>query len=168
MPKQVNFAAFWQDAGASDEQLDGGTDWVTSLSANWKTGPWEIRGNLIAGDNGGSGDRSGFFWGAVVTPSIWIVPGKLDFVVRYQYAEAQEDEGIQLWSRYARRAQSMGLASVNNGRGDQHHNIYMGLSHYLCEDNLKIMAGIEYDDISSGGRDVYEGWTSYLAVRTYF
>ncbi len=141
---------------------------MTSLSGNWKAGPWDIRGNVILGDNGGSGDTSGQFWGVVVMPSIWVVPEKLDFVMRYQYAGAEEDEGIQMWSRYARRAQSVGIADVNNGRGDEHHNFYVGLNYHLCDDNLKVMAGIEYDDISSGGSDVYEGWTTYLAMRTYF
>ena len=30
------------------------------------------------------------------------------------------------------------------------------------------MAGIEYDDISSDGHHVYDGWTGFLAFRLYF
>ena len=105
----------------------------------------------------------------ISTPSIWIVPEKLDFVARYQYAGAEEDEGVRLWSRYPRRAEAVDPGvDINGGRGDEHHNFYLGLNYYVCDDNLKIMAGIEYDDLSSGGQDVYEGWTTSLAIRTYF
>lgn len=169
VPKKVNLAGFWQDADAGDEKIAGGIDWVTSLSGRWEAGPWEIMGNVIVGDNGDQSEgRDGLFWGVVIMPSIWIVPDKLDFVMRYQYQGAEEDEGIRLWGRYARRAERVGDADLNGGRGDEHHNFYAGLSYYVCEDNFKFMAGLEYDDISSGGNDVYEGWTSSLAVRIFF
>lgn len=170
VPKQVNLAGFWQDADASDEKISGGIDWVGSLAGDWKLGAWDIRANVIVGDNGDqAANRDGMFWGFVLMPSVWIVPEKLDFVARYQYQGAEEDEGIRLWSRYARRAETVDSGvDLNGGRGDEHHSFHVGLSYYLCEDNLKIMGGLEYDDISSGGDDVYEGWTTYLAVRTYF
>lgn len=70
---------------------------------------------------------------------------------------------------YAGRADadhSVGL--LNGGRGDEHHSIYGGLNYCFCGDNAKVMAGLQYDDISAGGRDVYDGWTAFLAFRTFF
>jgi hypothetical protein len=170
IPERVNLAGFWQDADTGDEKLAGGIEWAASLAGGWKAGPWDIRGNVIVGDNGDqSADRDGVFWGVTVMPSIEIVPEKLDFVTRYQYQGAEETEGIRMWSRYARRAEAMDPGiDINGGRGDAHHNFYAGLIYHVCGNNLKLMAGVEYDDISSGGEDVYEGWTGSLAVRSYF
>jgi hypothetical protein len=170
VPTRMNLAGFWQDVDATDEKLTGGMEWVTSLSGDWAAGPWTIHGNVIVGDNGDqAANRDGMFWGVVVMPSITLIPDKLDFVARYQYAGAQEDEGIRLWSRYPRRAEAVDPGvDINGGRGDEHHSIYLGLTCYICDSNLKLMTGVEYDDLSRGGRSVYEGWTASVAVRTYF
>ena len=172
VPDLVNLAGYWQNVDFGDERLAAGIDWAASLAGKWDHGPWEFRANVIVGDNGEQldSDREGAFWGVVLTPSLWIIPERLDVVMRYHYQGSEEEEGIRMWGRYARRAGVVGDADLGPtaGRGDAHHSVYLGLSTYLCGDNLKIMAGVEYDDISSGGEDVYKGWTSYLAVRTYF
>jgi hypothetical protein len=170
VPKEVNLAGFWQDVRAGQEAITGGMDWVSSLSGDWETGPWAIHGNVIVGDNGDQIPvQSGRFWGLVVMPSIPIVPEKLDFVTRYQFAQADEPQGIRLWSRYPRRAEAVDPnVSINGGRGDEHHNIYAGVNYYVCDSHLKLMTGIEYDDLSSRGQSIYQGWTFSIAARTYF
>jgi len=104
-------------------------------------------------------------------PSYWIQRNRLEAVLRYQYAQASEAEGVRLNSRYARNAGDIrqeNIASLRNGRGDQHHSIYVGLNYYFCGDNSKIMAGVEWDDLRSEGTKVYEGITYGLAYRMYF
>ena len=107
----------------------------------------------------------------VFLPTRWIIENRLEAVFRYQYAHASSPEGIRLNSRYARNAghpSQENIAALDNGRGDEHHSTYLGLNYYLCGDNSKFMAGVEWDDINSNGNDVYEGITYWLAYRMYF
>lgn len=158
--------------------------WVASLSTKTRWGKWDLLTDLVYGDNGSDYDiddkgrptsnpeREGDFWGVVIMPSYWLVEDKLETVFRYQYAEAEEKEGFRISSRYSRTAGNSydfsGPNDMSNGRGDSHHSAYLGLNYYLCEDNAKIMAGIEYDDLDSGSQDVYEGSTVWAAFRLFF
>ena len=162
---------FYQDVDPGDEVLAGGLEWASSLSVNYGNGPWELMIEGIYGDNGAQGnpEREGSFWGAVVMPSYWISKEKLEAVFRYQYEGSDNEQGIRVYSRYSRRADAReSLGMVNGGRGDEHHSAYAGLNYYLCGHNAKFMAGVQYDNISSGGDDVYEGWTGMFAFRTFF
>jgi hypothetical protein len=44
----------------------------------------------------------------------------------------------------------------------------LGINYCFCGDNLKLVSGIEYDDIKSNGRNVFRGWTASSALRMYF
>ncbi|MCP5534675.1 MAG: hypothetical protein H7A51_00400 [Akkermansiaceae bacterium] len=148
-------------------------DWAASAAISAQQGQANYMANIIYGSNrdDATRNRGGDFWGVVLMPTYWITENRLEAVFRYQYAHASESQGIQLNSRYARNA---GHASQENiptlagGRGDEHHSIYLGLNYYLCGDNSKIMAGVEWDDISSNGNDVYQGITYGLAYRMFF
>lgn len=168
---EVFLAAFYQDADLGEERLGGGIDWATSLALRLGHDRWAVRVNGILGDNGEQtvADREGSFWGLVVMPTYWLVQDRWEAVARYQYQGSSEDQGIRINSRYVRRAQSTGDAAlINGGRGDEHHSLYGGINYYLCGDNAKIMAGVQYDDITSGGDDVFDGLTGFLAFRVYF
>jgi len=170
-PTRWNLAGFYQDVDSADERLSAGIRWTGSLAALFEGERWQCRANLILGDNGerDNPDREGFFGGVVILPSWWLVPGKLEAAGRYQFQGAGEPEGIRLWSRYARRAEAAaGEIDIAGGRGDRHNSLYAGLNYYLCSENLKVMGGVQYDDISSEGSHVYSGWTSMVAVRTFF
>jgi hypothetical protein len=166
----VAFATADHD-GASDSTV--GFDWAGSAYVRIQQGAATYRANLIVGENrdDASSMRDGSFWGLVFLPTYWIVEDRLEAVFRYQYAHASSPEGIRLNSRYARNAgdeRQEDIAGLRGGRGDEHHSIYLGLNYYFCGDNSKIMAGIEWDDISSDGHDVYEGFTYSIAYRMFF
>lgn len=174
---ELLWTMFYQDVELGDDALAGGAEWATALSVTYGRGPWEILVEGIYGSNGDTGstgsrlspDQQGDFWGVVIMPSYWLVADRLEAVARYQYEGADEDSGIRLNSRYVRRADvDSDLALPNSGRGDEHHSLYAGLNYYFCGHNAKVMAGVEYDDISSDGADIYDGFTTFLGFRTYF
>jgi len=169
--KSVTLSGFYQDRSSEDEQLSGGLKWVGSLAAHVGEGPWELRGNFICGDNGQQIDeREGNFWGFVLLGSHWILQDRLEVVARYQYQGSEEAEGIRLWSRYARSADAVGDADLGSsgGRGDEHQSAYVGVNTHLKKDQLKLMLGLEYDEVTSESHLVYKGWTTYVGLRTFF
>lgn len=157
--------------GVADSRI--GFDWTTSAAVMIQQGRANMVANLIYGENrdDASRGRSGNFWGVILMPTYWITQDRLEAVFRYQYAHASEDEGIRLNSRYVRNAgdaRQENIASLRNGRGDEHHSVYLGLNYYFCGDNSKLMAGIEWEDLDSAGNDVYQGVSYSLAYRMYF
>lgn len=165
------YAAYSDNENAADDLV--GFDWVASAALRVTQGPITYRGNLIYGENrdDSTANRDGSFFGAVFLPTYWIAQDRLEAVFRYQYQHAEEDQGIRLNSRYARRAggtRNENIPSLASGRGDEHHNLYLGLNYYLCGDNSKIMAGVEWDHLESDNDSVYQGFTYAVAYRMYF
>ena len=109
-------------------------------------------------------DRLGDFWGLSIMPMRWLVEDRLKFVSRPQLQSADAPEGIRLNSRYARSAAAKGDAdlSLTGGRGDKHNNLYFGWLHA----RMKIVSGIEYDDIETTG-GIFSSWTVSSAFRMY-
>jgi hypothetical protein len=174
---ELLWTIFYQDVSLGEEALGDGLEWATSLSMRYGCGPWELLVEGIYGNNGDTtssgeakaAEQQGDFWGVVILPTRWLIKDRLEAVARYQYAGSDRDEGIRIYSRYVRRADDdSDLVLPNGGRGDEHHSLYAGLNYYFCGDNVKVMAGLQYDDIDSAGADVYDGWTTFLAFRTYF
>ena len=102
-------------------------------------------------------------------PMYWIKQEKIKLVSRYLYQKSDQIEGIKLNSRYA------GLADVRNnsidlnrGRGDAHQAFYLGLNYYFCGENLKLVSGIQHDDLKSGGSTNYRGWSIGTSFRIWF
>jgi hypothetical protein len=158
-----------------------GYKWATSFSADYERDHWGIIANLIYGDNGGPKNavarrsRQGDFWGVVIMPYYWIVEDKLQAVVRYQYAGAENSQGIRVNSRYMRRDHgpvvNANYAASGAGRGNEHHSIYAGLNYLLCDHNLKLQAGVEYDYLNTPGQGIDGDMTAttfWFAVRSYF
>jgi hypothetical protein len=152
-------------------------DWVGSLAYTAEKDRFSLLADFIYGNNGEAfnkagkprPNREGSFWAVVIMPSYYIVDNKLEAVFRYQYAHASEAQGIRMSSRYVRHAgNSAKLPAVAEGRGDEHHSAYLGLNYYLCGDNIKVMIGVEYDELSSDGVDIYEGISAWAAFRMYF
>ena len=151
--------------------MGGGLEWATSAALRITEGPLGIRFNGILGDNGDQtkAEREGSFWGFVVLPTYWLIDDKLEAVGRYQYQGSDNAQGIRLYSRYVRRADdALNIGLPNGGRGDEHHSFYTGLNYYISGNRMKIMAGIQYDDITSGGDDIYNGLSLFAAFRSYF
>ena len=171
--KELVFSAYTQNAGISEDQLARGNEWGGSAILRLHKGPWEIHSTIGTGENGANTnpDRDGGFWGLSIMPMHWLVEDKIKLVSRYQYQNADSPEGIRLNSRYARSAGARGKAdmSLTRGRGDVHHNFYLGVNYYFCGDNMKIVSGIEYDDIeTANGINVFKGWTASSAFRIFF
>jgi phosphate-selective porin OprO/OprP len=101
-------------------------------------------------------------YGAIVSPALFITD-KLQLVGRYQYAAAEAEDGIRLQSRYEREA-----PDLVSQYGDNYHAVYGGLNYYICDHNLKLMAGVELArmDQDTGGN--FESVTFLTGVRLYF
>lgn len=165
--------AFYQNTDSSDpfEVLGDGMEWGLTAAITYGRGRWQFILEGLYGSNGtqSNAQRGGHFWGVVFLPSIWVIEDKLEAVARYQYQGSEDAEGIRLNGRYARRAESSdSTVDINGGRGDQHHAYYVGLKYHFCKDNIHALIGLEYDDINSGGQDVYDGWSTLFTLRTFF
>ena len=102
-------------------------------------------------------------------PMYWIKDDKLKLVGRYLYQKADRSEGLKLNSRYVSiSGKRDSVLDVNNGRGDKHQAIYLGINYYLCGENLKIISGIQHDELKSAGTNQFRGWTVGSSIRLWF
>jgi hypothetical protein len=158
----------------SDEQQGVGYDHAATAWARFGEGPWAIRGSLIYGENRSSTPgRGGAFGGIDLLPTWWLVPEKLQFAARAEYAVAAEAEGLRLASRYARIAGEIDnedLPALARGRGDRHASLYAGLNWFIVHPHLKLMTGIEWERMenSKTGTTAYDGITGWVAMRVHF
>lgn len=151
-----------------------GYAWGSSLAAIYDDGRFGVLVNAMYGDNGGlrhnghtQARRHGDFHGFVVMPWYWVLEDRLQVVMSYAYQGSEESEGIRLNSRYIREQHDDPLVDVNNGRGDEHHSLYLGVNYHFCRDNLKLMGGISYDRLSTPDGKV-EALSYLIGLRTYF
>ena len=164
----VLFDVFWNIDTDDDSEL-ASYEWAATLGYETTVGNWDLVADLAFGDNGDTdfagADRGGNFWGVTLTGSRYIIDEKLEFVARYAYQGAEEDEGIRTNSRLFRA--DILDNDVNGGRGDSHHSIYAGLNYYFRGDKSKVLFGIEYDNLATpdGSADATTLWAAY---RTYF
>lgn len=167
---------FWislysQDSTTSEDRLAKGNDYAIAFVNRLAQGPWALHTSIGFGNNGPQDDPDleGDFGGIVVMPMYWLQEDRLKLVLRYQYEGSDEAKGIRLNSRYARVAEARDSSlDINSGRGNDHHSVYTGLNYYFCGENLKLISGIQYDDLSSAGASVYEGWTIGSSFRIWF
>ena len=146
-----------------DEQLSAGA-YRHAVAANisGKVGGATLSTDLLYGTGGESVDD---VYGFNVTPAYYIVPDKLQLVLRYQYARS-DGPALLLQERYEAPAGSGG----RGGRGDRYHALFGGLNYYLRGNQLKLMAGLEYATMRApedSGAD-YDGWTFLTGLRVSF
>lgn len=129
-----------------------GAENVVSLNYDGTNGKFRLIWDLIGGFGG---DREVF--GASIIPS-YMLTDKLELVGRYEFNSGD----AQLYSRYERR--------VADRNVDNYHSVYAGLNYYLCEHNLKLMAGVQYVNAegASAGDSGYDGVTFLTGVRLFF
>ena len=129
-----------------------------ALGSTYETKRWGTQASLIYGDNGygdptdsakNRANRQGDFYGVTVMPWYWLVKDRLQLVGRYEYAGSEESEGIRLPSRYIRGHHDDPNLQMNGGRGERYDSWYLGLNYYLCGDNAKIMAGVQYEALDT-------------------
>ncbi|MEN8771919.1 MAG: porin [Akkermansiaceae bacterium] len=149
------------DATEEEDEIFG-FDWATSLSYDKKVGDW----NLFVNGTYGRFD-AGDIYGIVVMPSTFLIEERLEAVFRYQWANST---GMQLrpGSRTHTSVRSVAEADgIRIARGDQNHSIYAGLNYHFCEDNLKLMTGVEYETLTGRVTDT-EATTLWGALRFFF
>ncbi len=101
-------------------------------------------------------------WGLVVLP-YYNITDKLQFVTKYAYMAEGREQRTQRFGE--------GAGNLQNGRSrvEDYHTFYAGLNYYICDHNLKLMAGYEYATGNEfGGGDDISSDTWMIAVRTYF
>ena len=160
-----------QDGGIDQDRLAGGNEWALSFVNRLGGESWALHSTLAFGDNGTQSkiERAGSFGGGVLMPMYWIKKDKLKLVARYLYQQSNQVEGLKLNSRYGPLADTRDTSiDLNNGRGDKHHGLYLGLNYYLCGENLKLVSGIQHDDLSSNGSTQYRGWSIGSSFRIWF
>ncbi len=138
-------------------------DWAGSVTYTRQFGAVNVMANATMSD---ARDRDPY--GFVVLPSFFILENKLEAAFRYQYAGVDSDIGVprSSGSRGLRRAalEEIGVT----GNGDEYQAFYAGLNYYIAGDNLKLMTGVEYEDISGVDALELEGVTFWAALRAYF
>lgn len=172
--KHWEIVADWIQArnhGPGDGRL--GYAWAGSLSIAYERKRGGVVLNLVHGDNGGSRDgnprtrRQGDFSGFVVMPWFWLKADVLQFVVQAQLQHAEESEGIRLGSRYLRALDDVPGFDVENGYGDRHKSLYLGLNWHPWGGRTKIMGGLLAESLHTVRAPV-EATTQFLALRTVF
>ncbi|MGC6456331.1 MAG: hypothetical protein ACON46_07375 [Coraliomargaritaceae bacterium] len=161
-------SAYYQDGEMGQDRLARGNETGFAWVARLADGPWAFHATLGFGDNGSqkNPDQEGGFWGAVLMPMYWLVEDQQKLVFRYQYQSADEAEGIRLNNRYARMAAADDESlDLNSRRGDTHHNFYLGYNYYFCGEQLKLVSGIQWDELRSDGDVFYRGWTLGTSLR---
>jgi hypothetical protein len=180
---RLGFEFLYNSANRATNALPGSDDnlipykWATTFSAEYAFADSAgINAELFYGDNGnidqrvgpdGSMERQGGFGGVVVTPYYWIIPAKLQAVGQFMYAASEENQGIRANSRYLRAANG---GATNSGRGDELMSIYGGLNWLICGDNLKLQAGVQYENLQTPnvGRGEASAVSYLLGFRSFF
>ena len=160
-----------QEGSITEDRLAGGSDWALSLVNRMGNGPWALHSTLAWGNNGDqtSPNREGEFGGIVLMPMYWLNQNKLKVVGRYLYQKADCTKGLKLNSRYAPLADTRDQTiDLNSGRGDKHQAFYLGLNYYLCGENLKLVNGLQHDELESSGSTQFRGWTVGSSIRLWF
>ena len=144
-----------------------------SLSAVYKRKRWGANLTLAYGDNGGEQfepdpRRQGDFYGLVFTPWCWLVKDRLELVGQYQFLGAEESQGIQVRSRYLRAENDNPNVDDDNGRGNFYHSFYAGLNFYPCKENMRVMLGVTYDNLSTQRGGTLDAVTYSVAFQTFF
>lgn len=131
---------------------------LVSLNTVHEWDRWGLGTDLIYA--AGLGDRPDVY-GLVLVP-FYDLGESLRLVLRYQWAASGAEDGLDLQSRYERRA----VGDGESDEGNHYHAVYLGLNYYLYGDRLKLMTGAEWSTL--GGEADYRGWTLLGGVRLFF
>lgn len=115
-------------------------------------------------------------WGFTFLPT-WdaafnvFIPGDmLQLAFRYNYASSRDQYGLAFNDRYEEHAAA--------GQGDSYNALYVGINYHIFQQRLKLMAGIEYFQMSDAGSEnedglfsvenSIDGWSFLSGIRLYF
>jgi phosphate-selective porin OprO/OprP len=151
--------------GSAGDSENSAYNHVIAIGSESEWGRFGLITDLIFGINR---EASGLIpagddtWGLVILP-YYNITEKLQFVAKYAYMDQGREQRTQRFGE--------GAGNLQNGRtrAENYHTFYAGLNYYLCDHNLKLMAGYEYatgDEIGTGAGISSDTWM--LAIRTYF
>ncbi|MDP0489474.1 MAG: porin [Verrucomicrobiota bacterium JB023] len=98
-----------------------------------------------------------------LTGGTFDVTDRLELTARYEHSWSRKD-GLRLPSRFARQAPDLD----GTERGDNYHSLYAGFNYYLHGDQLKLVGGIQFDGMTGGSGENYDGVTYWSGMRLYF
>ena len=156
----VNLDLVYNDVDSGDVNLFSSFQWATSAAYTTEIGSWEVMANVLYGERLGAEDDN--VYGIVLMPSTYLIDDSLEFVARYQYSNADDDD-LSLTSRYAKRA-----GGTMGEKGSENHTLYAGLNYYLCGHSSKIQVGVEYETMEQEDGDDADATTLWGAYRMYF
>jgi hypothetical protein len=97
-----------------------------------------------------NGDSS--VWGLTLSPTYWLMPGALQLVTRYHFADTESADA--LYGGYGPNADPFFEGNGPIVSGDEFHSFYLGANFHLHENRMVISNGVEYtifhDDLDSG------------------
>lgn len=112
-----------------------------AVSGQFGAGGIDLRVEYMTGSEQDQ-DISGFY----VLPSYFLLPGKLQAVLRYENISG--DTGVSLGqNRYADRVPNL------YSNGDEYNAYYVGVNYYIHSHNLKFMLGYELAENSDSASD---------------
>ncbi|MGJ8653665.1 MAG: porin [Opitutaceae bacterium] len=159
------------DYNEMDDAL--GYSWASVFSVIYEQDNWGVMASAAYKDNGGGVSepnprRQGNVYSYIVMPWYWLLEDRLQAVAQFQYAHSENEQGLQIASRYIRAAHDNPAIDVDNGRGDEHHSVYAGLNYHFQRDKLKLMLGASYDDLSTRNDSTVRAVTWQAAFRVAF
>jgi hypothetical protein len=90
-------------------------------------------------------------WGITLLPTYWIMPGALQVVGRYHYADTDKQDA--LYGGYGPGADPFFQGNAPIVTGDEYHSFYLGANFHVYENRMIISNGLEYtlfrDDLDS-------------------
>ena len=163
--------AAYQDTNGKDE-LYSLWKWVATPWMRIENGRWGWHSSGVIGSNEGPDSISGgTFYGLVAMPTWWLIDKRLQAVMRYQVMGSDAPRGVQMNFRYAREAgqlQNEAIPSLAAGLGDFHQSIYGGVNWVICPKRFTMLFGLEWDQLESKGRNIYQGYSGLFAARVMF
>lgn len=110
--------------------------------------------------NGKTG--KGDLYALTIMPGYYVIPHKLEAIVRYQYGTSDHANGIALMNRQDK--------TVGAFTGDSYDSVYMGMNYYIYGQKCKLMAGEQFDDLTggTGAHGNFRGWTTLAGLRVYW
>lgn len=147
-------------------------EWLVTPWLRIRDDRWELRVSAAYGKNEGpESTTGGDFYGITVMPVYWLVENRLQGVLRYQVMGSEAPNGVGMASRYAREAglpANENLPSLARGTGDFHQSFYAGVVWTIVPRHFTMLAGAEWERLTSRNERVYSGVTGWFATRVMF
>jgi hypothetical protein len=155
-----------ESAGSNSTNVTSKFGNVYSWNTDIENGPFGLLVEGIYADGVNASDVRSIS----IMPSYYVIPGKLQVVLRGQLAASSQKNGLTLYSRYEGATGLPGEYGYNT-TGSTYSAAYLGMNYFLNAHKAKFMAGMEYADMAgykNGVAGQYDGITYLCGFRGYF